>query len=465
METNNLPPVYSSSSSSSSNKDNNSNILLIADDNKDDDAVVRVFISGTEASHEVCVSSIVCHGGSLPGQACNVKRNWIDCHERLMQQYFNPTPTYNDQQFRRRFCMSKRLFLCIHDDVLRFDNYFQQRANCTGKLGILSLLKVTAALRMMAYGCSADSLDENLEIGESTVLQCVDQLTNAVISIYGDKYLRYPTEEDLRQLLIASHQQGFPGMLGSIDCTHWEWKNCPVSLAGQYKGKDKKPTVVLEAIVDRELWFWHFNFGSPGSLNDINIINASPLFGNLFNDRAPNVEFTVNGRQYRTGYYLADGIYPELSVFAKTIAVPTTEAEQFYCRRQEGERKDVERAFGVLKARWRIIDLPCKFWYKDTMISVMQACVILHNMIVEDERQDNNDENFAYLFEAGEAGGTPIPVLKIARPNERLLTAATIDDLLGAFEAIQCRFTHNQLRSDLVQHLWANKGELSCLNV
>uniref|UniRef100_M4BBG4 Uncharacterized protein n=1 Tax=Hyaloperonospora arabidopsidis (strain Emoy2) TaxID=559515 RepID=M4BBG4_HYAAE len=34
----------------------------------------------------------------------------------------------------------------------------------------------------------------------------------------------------------------------------------------------------------------------------------------------------------------------------------------------------------------RLADLPCKFLYKNAMIDVMKVYIILHNMIVEDER-------------------------------------------------------------------------------
>lgn len=42
---------------------------------------------------------------------------------------------------------------------------------------------------------------------------------------------------------------------------------------GKYKGKQKKLTVVLEAIGKRELWIWHAFFGSPGTFNNINILD------------------------------------------------------------------------------------------------------------------------------------------------------------------------------------------------
>jgi len=48
-------------------------------------------------------------------------------------------------------------------------------------------------------------------------------------------------------------------------------------------------------------------------------------------------------------------------------------------------RKDVERCFGVLQARFTIIRNLCKFWSMKVIANVMFMCIILHNMIVEDE--------------------------------------------------------------------------------
>ncbi|OWY91001.1 hypothetical protein PHMEG_00040598 [Phytophthora megakarya] len=131
-----------------------------------------------------------------------------------------------------------------------------------------------------------------------------------------------PTEDDMQRLLDDNSRWGVVGMLGLVDCMHIEWKNCPASLAGQYKGKEKKPTVVLEAWADSRLWIWHCHFGSPGSLNDINILDQSPIFDNLLRGKAPRVEYTLNGNKYYMAYFLADGIYPDWPVFLKTISDP-----------------------------------------------------------------------------------------------------------------------------------------------
>ncbi|XP_074309830.1 uncharacterized protein LOC141644252 [Silene latifolia] len=96
-----------------------------------------------------------------------------------------------------------------------------------------------------------------------------------------------------------------------------------------------------------------------GSLNDINVLQRSPLFNELLEESAPAVNFTVNGTEYNMGYYLADGIYPGWATFVKSINAPQIQKHRLFAARQESCRKDVERAFGVLQARFVFIKRPC----------------------------------------------------------------------------------------------------------
>uniref|UniRef100_A0A453J9J7 Uncharacterized protein n=1 Tax=Aegilops tauschii subsp. strangulata TaxID=200361 RepID=A0A453J9J7_AEGTS len=45
----------------------------------------------------------------------------------------------------------------------------------------------------------------------------------------------------------------------------------------------KGSTIILEAVADQETWIWHAFFGMPGSLNDINVVNRSPLMNKIVN--------------------------------------------------------------------------------------------------------------------------------------------------------------------------------------
>lgn len=235
-------------------------------------------------------------GGSVPGRAPNKRRNYHARHVRLLEQYFGPFAVYDERDFRRRFRMQRSLFIKLCEKVALHDPYFDQRQDAVGKVGISTLLKCTAAIRVLAYASSADSIDENLEMSESTINKCVRHFCEAVIAVFGEQYIRPPSSDEIVSLLQENARRGFIGMVGSIDCMHWVWKNCPVALAGQHKGKEKKPTKVLEAVADYNLRIWHYNFGSPGSLNDLNILDQSPVFDAILRGDADLFHFEVNGR-------------------------------------------------------------------------------------------------------------------------------------------------------------------------
>ena len=208
------------------------------------------------------------------------------------------------------------------DRIVDHDSYFQQKTNAANKCGISPHIKITAALRQLAYSASADSLDEYFQISATTANDSLKRFCSAVIDVFGDEYLRAPTESDIERLLDEGEKRGFPGMLGSLDCMHWEWQNCPKAWHGQYIGKEKVATVVLEAVASKDGWIWHAYFGLPGSLNDINVLQRSPLFDELIHGYTAPVKFTVNGHEYNMGYYLADGIYPKWATLIQSVTDP-----------------------------------------------------------------------------------------------------------------------------------------------
>jgi hypothetical protein len=218
--------------------------------------------------------------------------------------------------------MRQPLFSRIVAAVEEYDSFFTQRRDAAGRLGLSPLQKVTAALRQLAYGAQADAIDEYVRIGESTAIESLKRFCRAVTGVFEETYLRAPTEEDVKKLLQVGEERGLPGMLGSLDCVHWSWKNCPTAWQGQYTGKEKEPTVILEAVASYDLWIWHAFFGMLGSHNDINILDQSPLFADLVEGRTPAAGFDVNGQHYSMGYYLADGIYPQWATIVQSISEP-----------------------------------------------------------------------------------------------------------------------------------------------
>jgi hypothetical protein len=73
----------------------------------------------------------------------------------------------------------------------------------------------------------------------------------------------------------------------------------------------------------------------------------------------------------------------------QTIHKLQGEKRSHFAKMQEKACKDVERAFGVLQSRWGIVENPCWQWKLETIIDIMMACIVLHNMIIEDKQGYN----------------------------------------------------------------------------
>ncbi|AAF79689.1 F9C16.5 [Arabidopsis thaliana] len=66
--------------------------------------------------------------------------------------------------------------------------------------------------------------------------------------------------------------------------------------------------------------------------------------------------------------------------FIRSISIPQSRKATLFASNQKACRIDVECSFGVLQPRFAIIKIS----------NIMQACIILNNMIVEEERDVYN---------------------------------------------------------------------------
>ncbi|XP_071705257.1 uncharacterized protein [Rutidosis leptorrhynchoides] len=191
--------------------------------------------------------------------------------------------------------------------------------------------------------------------------------------LYVEEYLRKSTCSDIAHLYsVHEEMHGFKGMLRSINCMHWN-KN-----------------------------------------------GTGPL--------APS---TVNGNNYTNGYYLADGIYPYWATLIRPYSTPTYEQHAKFKRFQESARKDVKRTFGVLQGKFHILQMTGRSHSVNKMRRILYCCVLLHNMIVED-----NGHTITWLEEE---------LLKTDEANSNFVKKRSTTHETREKE-IRDRDIHNQLR-------------------
>jgi hypothetical protein len=324
----------------------------------------------------------------------------------IQEDYFSPTPIFDDKQFERVFRITKTMTEQIMQLCARTDTFFTEIEDVSCRYGIAPVAKVLVALKQIAYGCSPSAFLDYFQMGEGTARQSLLSLCRIVSedNELASVFLRSMTRADARRI-SSMHEllHGVPGMLGSLDCMHIYWKNCPVAWQGSQTGKSKKPSIVLEAFADYNLWFWHHSFGWPGSMNDINIWDRSCLLkcfldGSFASD--VDFEFEIGTKTFSRLWLLVDGIYPELSRFVKTIQEPVGRKSTSYALWQESARKDIERAFGVLQRTFHILVRKMEFWYLSDICNVVNTCIVLHNMMVAHRIDSSDDESDAiYLHD------------------------------------------------------------------
>jgi hypothetical protein len=81
-------------------------------------------------------------------------------------------------------------------------------------------------------------------------------------------------------------------------------------------------------------------------------------------------------------------------VFVKGVPITQQEKHRFFSVKQSTLRKDVKCAFDLLKKRFNILAIPCRSYSWRTLRLIMCVCIILHNMIIDDERDDDYDKNY-----------------------------------------------------------------------
>ncbi|XP_020245247.1 uncharacterized protein LOC109823382 [Asparagus officinalis] len=175
-----------------------------------------------------------------------------------------------------------------------------------------------------------------------------------------------------------------------------------------YIGRSGSLTIILEAVADYDLWIWHAYFGMPGTNNDINVLESSNLFSNLAQGIAPPAHYVIQGKEYNMGYYLADGIYPKWATIVQTIQQP------------QGSTR---------------------FWKNHVLHDIMTACIIMHNMITEDER-----DLYAPIQEVREA---PTPEVDMVEDETIKFT-----QFITRYGKIKDKDAHIALRNALIDHLW-----------
>ena len=380
--------------------------------------------------------------------------------------YLGSNPIYNARDFRRRFRVPRVLFRKLCDDLLLYDeSTWGRRRNAAGKFGACTEVKVMACLRYLGTGRSTDDIDDSARMSSESIRQYVRRFTTDIVAIHKGTYLSRPNQSELETIEKEYDDSGFPGCVGAVDCCCLYWKNCPLEEKGQYHNpKDSKlATVKVEAWCDSKLYIWHWFAGKTGTTNDKTMVSFSPLFQDIFSGKyafkfGMPYHITSNSNSRTLPYFLVDGIYPRWPIFALPIHITDNIREQRYTKAQEGRRKDIERAFGVVQSRFRSLRVEDFRWNLEDIIVSSEACVITHNLLIRMNESgvfvgeaDDEDEEFNMVTEMYD-DDLRNAATRATERDEQERVVSEEDDALNATELVEEIFLRESELSSFSLH-------------
>ena len=106
-----------------------------------------------------------------------------------------------------------------------------------------------------------------------TILNSRKEFLRGLNDVFGAEYLDLPDDATLQASADEHERAGFPGCFGSIDCKHLYWARCPYTHRGSFLNKDKRISIVMQAIALRDLSLRGVFIGRPGSNNDLQVLD------------------------------------------------------------------------------------------------------------------------------------------------------------------------------------------------
>ena len=232
--------------------------------------------------------------------------------------------------------------------------------------------RIAMSLARLGTGDGLRVIGEVYGVAESTISIIVRDFCKMVRLHLQKIFIQIPNEDKFRVLARDFERlHNIPYIIGPIDGSHIPVL-APVIGGEDYYCRKSFHSALLQGIVDSNCIFWDYEFGWAGSLHDWTVFQQTKI-----------------GRACMEGRFLpykliGDAAYPVRPWMYSPFKGTSNGLEPYKAHWnfiQSSSRMCVERAFGILKGRWRVIqkraDVPLR-----SIADIVSTCIVLHNLCI-----------------------------------------------------------------------------------
>jgi len=320
---------------------------------------------------------------------------------RPLRDRANPFSDLDDTQFHEHFRLTKVSTLLLLTKIEPSLEYSSDRNNA-----LPPMLQLVIALRYYATGCFQLVVADLTKVHKSTVCRAIHRVSRAIASLRA-QYVSFPDSNDERMQTMREFYAiaQFPGVLGTIDCTHIPISSPGGDLAEIYRNRKGYFSLNVQTVSNARLMITDIVARWYGSAHDVTIFNNCSLRAKFETGQIPS------------GHLLADNGYGIKPYLLTPLLNPVSEPEKRFNRCHVSTRNTVERQYGIWKRRFPALKLGMRV-DTDNALAIIVATAVLHNMALgAGETAPPDDSQLQQMLEAQRA----------SRPRYRIYEDVTDD--------------------------------------
>ena len=312
-------------------------------------------------------------------------------------------PAYRLDDFRSHFRMTRATFETASTAIYNEDQgeLPEYPSTAGGRPSIAPEKHLLVTLWYLGNISCIRDISDRFDICDYTVWKVIRRIS-AVLCRLAPTFIQWPHGYEAVRVAEGFEKiTRMPGCIGSIDGRHIEVKS-PANDMDSYLNRLNYYSIVLQGVCDNEMIFTNCFTGYAGSVHDARVLWNSTLAlaaANHQNDMFPLQMFIIGDSAYPLQQWLM--------VPVKRQGPQLTQQQTVYNDVLARTRKVVERAFRLLKCRWRRLQLMDLNVIEDYPRMITASCV-LHNICRISDTDDVDyldDGPVAHEADGGGDGG------------------------------------------------------------